>query len=142
MDTADEIDARRRVLEMIKKSLSDLPPKTVAGQMRVIYDLIEQRLAAGVRKMDIVAELNRLGITVSKNTFDTTLKRLRRHRRGRMKPRNQKSANVSVGQGDANSDHRESRMEVYGEQRVKTPKEHEQLEEFSAFNRPIPKKRT
>lgn len=75
---------RKAVAKRLRLLATNDEKRSKASRLRDVLDEVEMALRAGARRMDIVAELNALGLQMSLATFETTLKRLRARRsRGR-----------------------------------------------------------
>lgn len=60
------------------EALSNIKPQTKAAQVRQLFPVIEEKIAAGVRIADITKALNDSGIEISEGTLKTYLHRFRK----------------------------------------------------------------
>lgn len=68
-------------VEQFRRALADADPRsTKTAHIRLLFPLIEQRLANGSSYAAVVEDLNKAGITVSQTIFSTVLWRIRREK--------------------------------------------------------------
>ncbi|MGY2492757.1 conjugal transfer protein TraD [Cupriavidus sp. CP313] len=91
----------------LEQALRALEPKTKAARVREVMPVIEERIAAGVRIVDILKILQDSGIDLTKATLNTYLYQYRKKRKpvGRQGPVSQRAAappaSVQAGESDS-----------------------------------------
>ncbi|MGX9525751.1 hypothetical protein ACXHWJ_03915 [Alcaligenes nematophilus] len=70
-----------KFVEQFRQALADADPRsTKTARIRLLFPLIEQRLANGSSYAAVVEDLNKAGISVSQTIFSTVLWRIRREK--------------------------------------------------------------
>lgn len=75
----------KKISERLRALATDDSNKSKSARLREVYDDVEAALRAGVPRSKVVEELAALGLELTLSTFDTTLQRLRRKKRGEAK---------------------------------------------------------
>jgi hypothetical protein len=73
---------KKAIADSLRALALDKSKRTKTGLLRDVYDDIEIALAAGVTHAQVVKVLNKHGLEISLASFGTTLRRLRKKRKG------------------------------------------------------------
>jgi hypothetical protein len=77
---------KRTVAERLQALATADETRSKAARLRDVLDEVEKALAAGAKRVDVLAELEAQGLRMSLATFETTLKRLRAKRMRAVRP--------------------------------------------------------
>lgn len=72
---------KKTVAERLQTLAMDDDKRSKTARLRDVLEDVEIALAAGAKRVDVLAELQAQGLSMSLATFETTLKRLRAKRR-------------------------------------------------------------
>jgi hypothetical protein len=110
---------KKIVAERLKALAKADASRSKAARLRDILEDVEMALAAGAKRIDVLAELEAHGLSMSLATFETTLKRLRAKRRQTATPISAISDRTSVSTRPA------ARLPIPGQAEAKSHPSHD-----------------